>query len=123
MLTSVGVLCEGFDEPDITAVMLLRPTQSKGLYIQMVGRGLRCAPSKHDCIVLDQAGNTMVHGPITGPEGYVPEPWGSEDGDCDGAADTTIRKHHKHKPLVSSAAHGYHEFTVYSRFFLCCSGS
>ena len=46
----------------------------------MVGRGLRSSPGKCDCIVLDQSGNTLVHGPIVGPDGYVPEPWGD---DCD----------------------------------------
>lgn len=47
----------------------------------MVGRGLRCSPGKRDCIVLDQSGNTMVHGPITGPSGYAPEPWGDDNDD------------------------------------------
>ena len=44
-MSSVGVLSEGFDEPRVECVLLLRPTQSRGLYIQQVGRGLRtCAP-------------------------------------------------------------------------------
>ena len=43
-MSSVGVLSEGFDEPRVECVLLLRPTQSRGLYIQQVGRGLRtCA--------------------------------------------------------------------------------
>jgi len=40
-VSSVGVLSEGFDEPRVECVLLLRPTQSRGLYIQQVGRGLR----------------------------------------------------------------------------------
>lgn len=43
----------------------------QGLYIQMVGRGLRCAPGKEECLVIDQAGCTLVHGPIAGPHGFV----------------------------------------------------
>ena len=58
VLSSVGVLSEGFDEPRVGCVLLLRPTTSKALYIQQVGRGLRTAPGKRDCVVLDQSGNT-----------------------------------------------------------------
>ena len=53
--------------------------ERQGLYIQMVGRGLRCAPGKHDCVVLDQGGCTLLHGPVCGPGGYVPEPWHAAD--------------------------------------------
>jgi len=42
VVSSVGVLSEGFDEPAVSCVVLLRPTTSRGLYIQQVGRGLRC---------------------------------------------------------------------------------
>jgi len=45
-------------------VVLLRPTESPGLYYQMVGRGFRMAPGKTDCLVLDLAGNISRHGPI-----------------------------------------------------------
>jgi hypothetical protein len=41
VLSSVGVLSEGFDEPRVSCVMLLRPTASRGLYLQQLGRGLR----------------------------------------------------------------------------------
>jgi superfamily II DNA or RNA helicase len=47
------VLTEGFDEPSIDALILARPTQSKPLMIQMVGRGLRLYPNKIDCLVVD----------------------------------------------------------------------
>ncbi|MFA5306770.1 MAG: DEAD/DEAH box helicase [Candidatus Babeliales bacterium] len=53
VVTSCGVLTEGFDEPSITAVLVARPTKSRTLYIQMVGRGLRKHPGKVDCLVLD----------------------------------------------------------------------
>lgn len=53
MLTNVGVLTEGWDVPDTDIIMMARPTKSKGLYIQCVGRGLRIAPNKKDCLLVD----------------------------------------------------------------------
>jgi superfamily II DNA or RNA helicase len=53
VVTSCGILTEGFDEPSIQAIIMARPTKSKGFYIQMVGRGLRKHPEKEDCLVLD----------------------------------------------------------------------
>lgn len=69
VLSSVNVISEGFDEPTISAVLLLRPTQSRGLYIQQVGRGLRSAAwiKKRDCIILDFTDATFRHGPVTRP--------------------------------------------------------
>ncbi len=63
-LTSVGVLTTGFDAPATDLIAMLRPTASTGLYIQMAGRGMRTAPGKVDCLVLDFAGNVMRHGPV-----------------------------------------------------------
>jgi len=63
-LTSVGVLGTGFNVPQVDLIALLRPTQSAGLFVQQVGRGLRMANGKENCLVLDFAGNTMRHGPI-----------------------------------------------------------
>lgn len=56
MVANCGVLTEGFDQPDISCVIIARPTKSQGLYIQMVGRGTRLAPGKEDCIVIDMVG-------------------------------------------------------------------
>jgi len=53
VLTSVGVLTEGFDMPEINAIIMARPTKSKSLYIQMIGRGLRRHEDKVKCTVLD----------------------------------------------------------------------
>ncbi len=53
LVSSVGVLCEGFDETSINCVLIARPTRSKALLIQMSGRGLRLHPGKEDCFVLD----------------------------------------------------------------------
>lgn len=63
-LVNVNVLTEGFDAPHVDLVVMLRPTESPGLYYQMVGRGLRTHPDKADCMVLDLAGNIERHGPI-----------------------------------------------------------
>lgn len=52
--TTCNVLIEGFDEPSVNCILMCRPTKSKPLYIQAVGRGLRKnGPLKNDCIVLD----------------------------------------------------------------------
>lgn len=60
ILLSVDLISEGFDVPGCDCVMLLRPTQSLGLYLQQVGRGLR--PSAQSAIILDCAGNSARHG-------------------------------------------------------------
>lgn len=64
-LVGVDVLTTGFDAPCCDAIVLLRPTQSTALYVQIVGRGMRIADGKTDCIVLDYGGNIERHGPIT----------------------------------------------------------
>jgi DNA repair protein RadD len=63
-LTSVGVLGTGFNVPEVDLVALLRPTRSTGLYVQQVGRALRCAPGKTDALILDYAGLVRMHGPV-----------------------------------------------------------
>jgi DNA repair protein RadD len=51
------VLTTGFDAPHVDLIAILRPTESVSLYQQIVGRGLRLAPGKTDCLILDYAGN------------------------------------------------------------------
>lgn len=63
-LVNVNVLTTGFDAPNIDCVAMLRPTNSPGLYYQMVGRGFRLHPGKEDCLVLDFGGNVLRHGPV-----------------------------------------------------------
>jgi len=53
ILTSCGILTEGYDEASVTAICMARPTKSKSLYIQMIGRGLRTHPNKQNLLVLD----------------------------------------------------------------------
>lgn len=61
VVTNCGVLTEGFDEPSIECIVVARPTNSHGLYIQMCGRGLRPYPGKVDCMILDVVGATARH--------------------------------------------------------------
>lgn len=66
-LCNCALYLEGFDEPTITCVVIARPTKSRALYTQMVGRGTRLSPGKSDCLVLDMVGNSGRHklvGPI-----------------------------------------------------------
>lgn len=63
-LVNVDVLTTGFDAPNVDCLIILRPTKSVGLYVQMVGRGSRLAPNKENCLVLDFAGNIERHGPV-----------------------------------------------------------
>ncbi|VTP64948.1 type I restriction enzyme EcoKI subunit R [Serratia rubidaea] len=56
-LVNVAVLTTGFDAPHVDLIAILRPTESVSLYQQIVGRGLRLAPGKEDCLILDYAGN------------------------------------------------------------------
>ena len=62
VVSNAMVLTEGWDCPDISALVLARPTKSLGLFRQMVGRVLRPAPSKSDAIILDHAGAVFMHG-------------------------------------------------------------
>ena len=67
VLASVGLLSEGFDEPRVSAVVLLRPTANKGLLLQQVGRGLRLCEGKRNCVVLDFVEAEATHGSIFNP--------------------------------------------------------
>lgn len=62
VVCNCAVLGEGFDAPDVGCLVLARPTKSLPLYRQMVGRGLRSAPGKTDCLILDHSGNIFRHG-------------------------------------------------------------
>ena len=61
VLTNVNVLTEGFDLPLVDAVIMARPTQSRVLFVQSMGRGLRLAPGKQNCILLDITDNCLKH--------------------------------------------------------------
>jgi hypothetical protein len=63
-MVSVGVLAEGWDNPHCNIIVHLRPTLSKVLWGQSVGRGLRSAPGKEKCIVIDVSSNWSTFGPV-----------------------------------------------------------
>lgn len=63
-LVSVGVLTTGFDAPSVDAMLILRPTKSPGLHVQICGRGTRLHSGKENCLVLDYTDNTRTHGPV-----------------------------------------------------------
>lgn len=56
VVANAAVLTEGWDEPSISSVVIARPTRSRVLAIQMIGRGLRPFPGKADCLVIDTVG-------------------------------------------------------------------
>lgn len=62
ILSNCELFGEGFDVPAIEAAILLRPTKSLSLHLQQVGRALRPAPGKSEAIILDHAGNSLIHG-------------------------------------------------------------
>lgn len=98
-MVNKDILTTGFDHPEIDCILMLRPTQSPGLWVQMLGRGTRpvFAPGfdigtvegrlraqdagpKQNCLVLDFAGNTSRLGPINYPK--LPKKRGSGGGDA-----------------------------------------
>ena len=62
VVANFGVLTEGFDCPSVSCIVLARPTKLLGLYLQMVGRGLRASPGKTDLRLLDHVGIVNMHG-------------------------------------------------------------
>jgi DNA repair protein RadD len=64
-ITNANVLTTGFDHPDIDLLVMLRPTMSASLYVQMAGRGMRPKSHTDHCLVLDFAGVVAQHGPVT----------------------------------------------------------
>ena len=60
-VVNCNVLTEGFDEPSISCVVMARPTKSRALYSQQLGRGTRLFPGKENCLVLDFTGNSGKH--------------------------------------------------------------
>ena len=62
VLTSCDIVSEGTDIPVVGVAILLRPTQSTGLYLQQVGRALRTYPGKEYAVILDHVGNCHRHG-------------------------------------------------------------
>jgi ribosomal protein L32 len=53
VVSNMGVLTEGFDAPQTSAILMARPTRSETLFTQIIGRGLRLYPGKQDCLIID----------------------------------------------------------------------
>lgn len=67
VMSNCMVLTEGYDNPRVDCVVVARPTKSRALYTQMVGRGTRRHPDKSDLLVLDVVGVSDVHSLVTIP--------------------------------------------------------
>jgi len=63
-IVNVGTLTTGVDA-DVRCIVLARPTKSEMLHVQIIGRGLRTAAGKADCLILDHAGNHNRLGFVT----------------------------------------------------------
>ena len=68
-LVNVAVLTTGFDVPEVDCIALLRATKSPVLYTQILGRGMRIAPDKADCLVLDFTDTIASLGPVDAIKG------------------------------------------------------
>lgn len=66
-LINCEILLEGFDAPNIDMIVCLRPTKSKGLWEQMLGRGVRLFEGKENCLLIDMGGNLVEHGALGFP--------------------------------------------------------
>ncbi|RDW83729.1 DEAD/DEAH box helicase [Aspergillus mulundensis] len=66
VLVNCGLFTEGTDMPNVDCVLLARPTRSRNLLIQMIGRGLRLYPGKKDCHIIDMVA-TLDTGVISTP--------------------------------------------------------
>ncbi|KAI5920254.1 P-loop containing nucleoside triphosphate hydrolase protein [Camillea tinctor] len=66
VLVNCGVFTEGTDIPNIDCVVLARPTRSRNLLVQMIGRGMRLYPGKTDCHIIDMV-SSLATGIVTTP--------------------------------------------------------
>jgi ATP-dependent helicase IRC3 len=76
VIPNCGILTEGFDCPPTDCIIVARPTKSRPLYVQMVGRGTRRYPGKSDCLILDVVGVTARHDLVTAATLFGVEPAG-----------------------------------------------
>jgi superfamily II DNA or RNA helicase len=67
VLSNIGLFVEGLDVPDASCCVLARPTKSVTIYLQAIGRIMRPAPNKTECIILDHAGLTYEHNLVDAP--------------------------------------------------------
>lgn len=67
VIANCGVLTEGFDDPAVDCIIMARPTKSRALYTQCIGRGSRKHPGKQDCLVMDVCGASDTMSLVTIP--------------------------------------------------------
>jgi len=91
------VLAEGWDCPEVSCVVLARPTKSLGLYLQMVGRVLRPSPGKSDAIFIDHAGAVFEHGFVEDPIIWTLH----EDRRAENSAHRSRGRHHQAPALTT----------------------
>jgi superfamily II DNA or RNA helicase len=65
VLVNCALLTEGFDEPSIDCIVIARPTLSRPLFEQMMGRGNRTHPGKSDCLIIDLVGASDRHAQVS----------------------------------------------------------
>ena len=112
VLTSCDIVSEGTDIPIVSAAILLRPTQSLGLYLQQVGRVLRPFPGKQRAVILDHVGNVYRHGlPDDDREWSLGAPKRSKRGAKGEDQEISIRQcdecYHVHKSAPACPECGY----------------
>src|SRR6202012_3278028 len=73
VLLNCGVFTEGTDIPNIDCILLARPTKSRNLLVQMIGRGMRLSPGKENCHVIDMV-TSLKTGIVTTPTLYGLDP-------------------------------------------------
>jgi DNA repair protein RadD len=64
VICNVATLSTGLDLPMVSCIIDARPTKSRIVFVQTIGRGLRTAPSKRNCIILDHGGNHLRLGTV-----------------------------------------------------------
>lgn len=79
-LVNVQVFTRGTDFPSLDVIALLRATESSALLHQIIGRGVRIAPGKTDCLLLDYAGNIEQHFPDGDLHSPEIKAWGQSSG-------------------------------------------
>lgn len=115
VITSCDLISEGFDSPAVGCAILLRPTQSLGLFIQQVGRAVRIAPGKEYTTILDHASCTIAHGFLEDDREWTLDPSPvKKKGDKPPAVRTCARCFAAHRPAPVCPRCGF-EYPIVSR--------
>jgi superfamily II DNA or RNA helicase len=91
VICNVGTLTVGVDLPLASCIVDAKPTRSKMLFVQTIGRGLRTAPGKDRLVILDHAGNHLRHGFVTQVRGKLRREKAEKDGEEKGSAADEIK--------------------------------